>query len=149
MAGGTTPTVPREWRIPPGQTATLFVVVSVLCAWNIYGHPSGPVRTFTIALAVAVFAWAVVGMRMYFAVDDEGVAIRFIGRPSWLPWNEISAVDVVSGVRGALTVRFTRRDGTVVDVPPSLLQPSKPMKKPRAIAHLKMIASQLQERIQA
>jgi Bacterial PH domain len=136
----------RSWRIPPAQTAILFLVVTACAALNIYWRPSGPVRIFTILLALAALAWAIVGMRMYLVVDDEGVAVRFIGRESWLPWPEITGIDVVSGVRGANTIRFTRADGTHVDVPPSLLQPAKPTKKPIAIARLKSVAAELQLR---
>ena len=136
----------RSWRIPPAQTAILFLVVTACAALNIYWRPSGPVRIFTILVALAALAWAIVGMRMYLVVDDEGVAIRFVGRESWLPWPEITGIDVVSGVRGAHTIRFTRTDGTHVDVPPSLLQPAKPTKKPVAIARLKSVATELQLR---
>jgi hypothetical protein len=136
----------RSWRIPPGQTAILFLVVAACAALNIYWRPSGPVRVFTILLALAALAWAIVGMRMYLSVDDEGVAVRFAGRESWLPWPDISDIDVVAGVRGAHTIRFTRMDGTHVDVPPSLLQPAKPTKKPVAIARLKAVAAELQLR---
>lgn len=136
----------RSWRIPPGQTAILFLVVAACAALNIYGRPSGPVRVFTILLALATLAWAIIGMRMYMSVDDEGVAVRFVGRESWLPWPDISDIDVVAGVRGAHTIRFTRSDGTHVDVPPSLLQPAKPTKKPVAIARLKTLAADLQLR---
>jgi hypothetical protein len=142
--GGSTD--PRSWRIPPAQTAILFLVVAACAALNIYAHPSGPVRIFTILLALAAFAWAVAGMRMYLSVDDDGVAVRFIGRESFIPWSEIAEIDVVSGVRGATTIRFTRVDGTHVDVPPSLLQPAKPTKKPVAIARLKTTAAELQVR---
>lgn len=136
----------RSWRIPPAQTAILFLVVAACAALNIYWRPSGPVRVFTIALALAALAWAITGMRMYLSVDDEGVAVRFIGRESWLPWPEISQIDVVAGVRGAHTIRFTRVDGTHVDVPPSLLQPAKPTKKPVAMARLKTVAAELRQR---
>lgn len=137
---------PRSWRTPPAQTAILFLAVTALAALNIYGHPSGPVRVFTIVLALAALAAAIIGMRMYLFVDDEGVAVRFIGRQSWLPWSDIAAIGVVSGVRGSHTIRFTHLDGTHVDVPPSLLQPAKPTAKPAAIARLKTIAEELQRR---
>jgi hypothetical protein len=136
----------RSWRIPPAQTAILFLVVTAAAALNIYARPSGPVRIFTILLALAALAWAIVGMRMYLTVDDDGVGIRYIGRESWLPWSDIAEIEVVGGVRGANTIRFTRADGTHVDVPPSLLQPAKPTKKPVAIARLKMTAAELQVR---
>jgi hypothetical protein len=146
MVGPVGSTGPRSWRIPPAQTAILFLVVTACAALNIYGRPTGPVRIFTILLALAALAWAIVGMRMYMLVDDEGVAVRFVGRESWLPWPDIAGIDVVAGVRGAHTIRFTRMDGTHVDVPPSLLQPAKPTKKPVAVARLKSVVADLQMR---
>jgi hypothetical protein len=135
-----------SWRTPPAQTATLFLVVTALCAVNIYVSPSGSIRILTIALAVASFAWAVIGMRMFLLVDDEGIVVRYIGRSRSLAWSEIRDVDVVAGVRGAHTLRITSTDGTYVDVPPSLLQPAKPTMKPVAIARLKAAAARIQQR---
>jgi hypothetical protein len=135
-----------SWRTPPAQTAALFLVVTLLCAVNIYVTPSGFIRVLTIALAIASFAWAVVGMRMFLLVDDEGIVVRYIGRSRSMAWSEIRDVDVVAGVRGAHTVRITTVDGTHVDVPPSLLQPAKPTMKPVAIAALKAVAARIQER---
>ena len=146
MVDPTGSVVARWWRIPPAQTAILFLIVAACAALNIYWRPSGPVRVFTIVLALATLAWAIVGMRMYLSVDDGGVAVRFVGREQWLPWPDISHIDVIAGVRGAHTIRFTRMDGTHVDVPPSLLQPAKPTKKPVAIARLKAVAAELQLR---
>ena len=135
-----------SWRTPPTLTAILFLLVSAFAALNIYWHPSGQIRAITLVLALAALGWAIVGVRMYLVADSEGIAVRFIGRQSWLPWSEIDRIEVVSGVRGAHTVRFSRRDGTYVDVPPSLLQPSKPTKKPVAVARLKVIVAQLEQR---
>ncbi len=143
MSDAAPATEPLSWRIPPLQTAVLFLVVTALAAWNIYGHPSGSVRAFTILLAVATLAWAVIGMRTHLFVDDEGVAVRYIGRETWLPWADIDSIDVVSGIRGAYTIRLTRNDGSTVDVPPSLLQPARPVKKPEAVARLKTIVARM------
>ena len=134
-----------SWRTPPVQTAGLFLVVTALAAWNLYGHPSTGVRTFTIVLAVATLAWAVIGMRMHLDVDAEGAAVRFVGRESWLPWSDIERVEVVAGVRGSRTVRFVTLAGESVEVPPSLLQPSKPTKKSSEVARLKAIVARIEE----
>ena len=115
--------------ISPGQIAVLFLVVSPCAAINIYWHPSSPLRALTIVIGVVALVVAIVSFRMYLYVDDEGVAVRYIGREKWMPWSEIKGMDVVSGVRGSNTIRIRRRDGTHVDVPPSLLQPSKPTSK--------------------
>jgi hypothetical protein len=83
---------------------------------------------------------------MYLVADDDGIAVRHILRASWLPWSEIDRIEVVSGVRGSNTVRLSRRDGTYVDVPPSLLQPSRPTSKPRALAQLNSVSNQIEAR---
>jgi hypothetical protein len=83
---------------------------------------------------------------MYLVVDDEGIEVRYLLRPAWLPWPEIARVEVVSGVRGSDTVRVVRHDGTYVDVPPSLLQPAVPTSKPRAFARLHSIGNQIEAR---
>jgi hypothetical protein len=146
MADSETSMSALYWRTPPALTAASFLAVAALCALNIYWHPSNAVRAFTILLAIAAFVWAVVGMRMFLVVDDEGATVRYIGRETFLPWSEIDEIDVVAGVRGAHTVRFTCTDGRYVDVPPSLLQPSKPTAKPAAIARLKSTVAQMQAR---
>jgi hypothetical protein len=78
--------------------------------------------------------------------DDEGVAVRYVGRETWLPWSEVQRVETVSSVRGSQTVRFVRRDGTAVNVPPSLLQPAAPTSRPRALAFLNGVVQQLEDR---
>ena len=135
-----------SWRVPPYQAALLMLVVCAAAALLLYGHPSDTLRSLAlgagaIALAVAVFA-----LRMYLVVDDEGVEVRYLGRPAWLPWPDIARVEVVSGVRGSDTVRLVRQDGTYVDVPPSLLQPATPTSKPRARARLTSIGNQIEAR---
>lgn len=134
------------WRIPPYQAALLILFVSAAAALNIYGNPSDPVRTVTLAFGAVALALAVLALRMYLVVDDEGVAVRHVLRQHWLPWSEVARVEVVSEVRGAATVRLSRDDGTYVDVPPSLLQPSAPTSKPRALAQLNAISNQIDAR---
>ena len=138
--------VPLSWRVPPYQPALLMLLVCGAAALNIYGHPSQTVRIVTLALGVLALGMAVTALRMYLYVDDEGLVVRYLLRPVWLPWSEIARVEVVSNVRGADTVRVVRHDGSYVDVPPSLLQPSRPTSKPRALAQLTSIGNQIEAR---
>ena len=120
---------PLSWRISPGQIAVLLLIVSPCAAANIYWHPSPAVRALTIVIGLVALGMAIASFRMYLYVDDEGVAVRYLRRERWLPWSEIADMEVVSGVRGSDTIRIRRRDGSHVDVPPSLLQPSRPTAK--------------------
>jgi hypothetical protein len=137
---------PLSWRVPPYQPALLMLVVCAIAAWNIYGHPSETARALTLVLGAAVLAAAVLALRMYLEVDEDGVVVRYLRRPVWLPWSQVARVEVASGVRGSDTVRLVRQDGSYVDVPPSLLQPSAPMSKPRASARLNGIANLIEAR---
>ncbi|HEX8094984.1 PH domain-containing protein [Jatrophihabitans sp.] len=137
---------PLSWRVPPYQPALLMLVVCAVAALNIYAHPSQTVRAMTLVLGAAVLAAAVLTLRMYLGVDADGVIVRYLARPVWLPWSQLSRVEVVSAVRGSDTVRLVRHDGSYVDVPPSLLQPSAPTSKPRALARLNGIARQIETR---
>lgn len=137
---------PLYWRVPPYQPALLMLVVCGSAALNIYGHPSQTVRVVTLALGVLALGLAAAALRMYLQVDAEGVLVRYLLRPSWLPWSEIARVEVVSGVRGADTLRVVRHDGSYVDVPPSLLQPARPTSKPRAFAQLTSIGNEIEAR---
>lgn len=137
---------PLAWRVPPYQPALLMLLVCGAAALNIYGHPSETARVLTLALGALALGLAVLALRMYLAVDSEGAVVRYLGRPAWLSWPEIARVEVVSNVRGSATVRFVRRDGSYVDVPPSLLQPATPMSKPRAAARLNGICNQIEAR---
>jgi hypothetical protein len=136
---------PLSWRVPSYQPAFLLVTVCASAALNIYGHPSGQVRFVTLALGAAALVIAVAWLRMYLFVDDEGIEVRQIWRELWLPWSAIERIEVVSAL-GGMTVRLSRHDGTQVDVPPSLLQPSKPTSKPRALAQLNGVVRELEER---
>lgn len=137
---------PLSWRVPAYQTALLFLVVCACAALNIYVRPSGPVATASIVIGAICLALGVAGLRMSLYVDDEGVAVRHILREWWLPWPEIERVEIATGIRGADTIRFGRRGEQPVDVPPSLLQPSKPMTRPRALARLKGILAEIEAR---
>ena len=123
---------PLSWRVPPVQTALLILIACPCAAVNIYAHPGTTVRIVTLIVGVAALVTAFASLRMYLVVDDEGVALRFLGREQWLPWSEIDRVEVVAGVRGSETIRFFRTDGSYADAPPSLLQPAKPTGRPAA-----------------
>jgi hypothetical protein len=88
---------------------------------------------------------AVSWLRMYLVADDDGVGVRHLRNELWTPWRDIDRVEVVSGVRGANTIRIARRNGSYVDVPPSLLQPALPTSKPRALARLDGIARDIND----
>ncbi len=133
----------QSWRVPPALPAATLLVVSGAAALNIYGHPTPPARYFTIVLAVVCLAAAVSWLRMFLFADGEGVGVRHLRSEVWTPWRDIDRVEVVSGVRGASTVRITRRNGTFVDVPPSLLQPALPTSKPKSRARLDGIAREI------
>ncbi|MGN5633974.1 hypothetical protein [Streptomyces sp. AC154] len=137
---------PSVWRIPPVQIALLILLACPCAAVNVYGHPSAVLRVVTLVVGAAAMVTAFVAVRMYLAVDDEGIAVRFMRREHWLPWSSVQQVDVVGGVRGSDTIRFVRADGTCVDVPPSLLQPSRPVGKPAAKRLLRDAARRIESR---
>jgi hypothetical protein len=138
--------MPLNYRIGPGQTAALILVAVACFVPALYFHPSSAARGVLIAIALGALALAAITRWMYLVVDDEGVAVRYLGREQWLPWPEIKQVEVVAGVRGSDTIRFSRVDGTSVDAPPSLLQPSRPMGKPAARRRLEEIQRQIESR---
>jgi hypothetical protein len=138
--------MPLVYRIGPGQTAVLILVAVACLVPALYFHPSAAARGVLVAIALAALALAAVTRWMYLVVDDEGVAVRYLGRERWLPWPEITQVEIVSGVRGSDTIRFSRSDGTAVDAPPSLLQPSRPMGKPAARRRLEEVRRQIESR---
>jgi len=138
--------MPLIYRIGPGQTAALIVVAVACFVPALYFHPSSAVRTVLVVIALAALTLAALTRWMYLVVDDEGVAVRYLGREQWLPWPDIRRIEVVAGVRGSDTIRFVRGDGTSVDAPPSLLQPSRPMGKPAARRRLDEILRQIESR---
>ncbi len=129
VEAGSTPAV---WRVPTGQVVLLILLACPCAAVNIYWQPPGPLRLVTLAVGAAALVAALVSLRMYLVVDGEGIAVRFVRGEQWLPWSSVAQIEVVSGVRGSDTVRVSRADRTYVDVPPSLLQPSRPVRKPVA-----------------
>jgi len=138
--------MPLIYRIGPGQTAALIVVAVACLVPALYFHPSSAVRGVLVVIALGALVLAAITRWMYLVVDDEGAAVRYLGRERWLPWPEIARIEVVAGVRGSETIRFTRPDGTSVDVPPSLVQPARPMAKPAAHRRLEDIRREIESR---
>ena len=140
------PAAPLVWRFPAYQPALLMLVLCGAAALNIYGHPSLAVRIGTLALGLLCGGLAIVALRLQLVVDDDGVALRKVLGNYWLPWSQLAELEVVPEVRGAPTVRLNRIDGSYLDVPPSLFQPTKPTSKQRAFGQLEHAARQLRAR---
>ena len=136
------PLAPLVWRFPPAVPAVGFLVASACAAGNLYGHPSGQVRVATIVVGAVAVVLAVAALRMALVVDDDGIAVRYLGRARWVPWSDVKQVGLAD-VRGNETVRVVRMDDTQVDVPPSLLQPVRPTSKPKASARLRGIVREI------
>ena len=117
-------------------------MASACAAGNLYGHPSGQVRVATIVVGVVAFVLAIVALRMALVVDDDGIAVRYLGRVRWVPWSDVKQIGLAD-VRGNETVRVIRTDDTQIDVPPSLLQPVRPTSKRKASSRLSGIVRQI------
>lgn len=135
---------PLTWRIPAWQPALLFLVAAGCAAANAYAHLSAPTRAITIAVGAVALAMGIGAVRMYFVVDDEGVGVRRLGRERALDWDDISEVSVIERGFDTLTLRVISRDGRYLDVPQSLLMPSRPTGKARVRAQLGDIARQIE-----
>lgn len=142
MSSPVYPLAPLVWRYSPVAAAVGFLIASACAAGNLYGQPSGQVRVATIIVGFVALAVAVAVLRMALVVDDEGIAVRFLGRARWVPWSDVKQVGLAD-VRGNETVRIVRTDDTQVDVPPSLLQPVRPTSKLKASARLRGIVRQI------
>jgi len=137
------------WRIPSYQPALLMLVLVAAAALNIYAHPSAVVRISTLAIGLICGGLAVAALRLQLVATEDGVAVRQLAGERWLPWSELDQVEVVPNVRGAPTLRLNRLDGSYVDVPPSLLQPTKPTAKHVVMRNLDTVAGQLEQRRRA
>lgn len=138
------PPAPLTWRIPAWQPALLFLVAAVCAAANAYAQPSVAVRAVTIAVGVLALAMGIGAVRMYLVVDHEGVGVRRLGRERSLDWADIADVAVIERGFDTLTLRITSRDGRYMDVPQSLLMPSRPTGKTRVRAQLGDIARRVE-----
>lgn len=134
---------PLTWRVPPWQPALLFLIAAACAALNLYAHPSLAVRLLTIAVAVVAAVMGVLAIRMYFVVDEEGIGVRRLLRERSVEWDEFDSVAVVHGTFDSVTLRIVCRDGRYMDVPQSLLMPSRPTGKVRVNAQLGELARQV------
>jgi len=137
------------WRIPSYQPAMLMLVLVIAAALNIYAHPSAVIRIPTLAIGLLCGGLAIAALRLQLVATSDGIALRQLFGQQWLPWSELAEVEVVPNVRGAPTVRLNRVDGGYVDVPPSLLQPTKPTSKHVVMRKLDTVAGQLEQRRRA
>lgn len=144
-AGEQPPALPREWRIPPWQPAVLFLVVSALAAYDIYGSPSLTTVVVTGFLAVVFAVLGALAARYLLVADEDGLWVRGIRGEQHVAWPDFAEVDVVAGRRGSTTIRIVRVDGSWVDVPPSLLLPTLPTKIAKARAVMYDVAAVLQD----
>jgi hypothetical protein len=137
------------WRIPSYQPAVLMLVLVAAAALNLYAQPSLVVRIPTLAIGLACGGLAIAALRLQLVATDDGVAVRQLLGQQWVPWSELARAEVVPNVRGAPTVRLNRVDGSYVDIPPSLLQPTKPTAKRVVMRNLDTVAGQLEQRRKA
>lgn len=140
---GVTGPAPLTWRVPPWQPALLFLIAAASAALNLYAHPSLAVRLLTIAVAVIAAVMGVLAIRMYFVVDEEGIGVRRLLRERSVEWDEFDSVAVVHRAFDSVTLRIVCRDGRYLDVPQSLLMPSRPTGKVRVNAQLGDLARQV------
>lgn len=135
---------PLTWRIPPWQPALLFLIAAGCAAVNLYADPSVLVRVATIAVGVLAVVMAVPAARMYLVVDDEGIGVRRLRHERSVDWDEFDRVEVVQRGLDSVTLRITCRDGRYLDVPQSLVMPSRPTGKVRVHARLGDMARQIE-----
>ncbi len=135
--------LPQAWRIPSWQPAALILVATALLAFDIYGSPSVGALIMSCVIAAAALAGALLAVRYVLVADDTGIWVRSALGQHVVEWNEVADVDTTH-VRGTTwTVRITRANGTFVDVPPSLLQPTLPTGARRARAVVGTVARRL------
>lgn len=142
-ADSATTVKPRVWQIPPWQVAVLFLGTTGLAAIALYSSSSPPARGIAGVFAVLMCASAVYSMRMLLYADGDGVAVRRFARTTFVPWSEVRSIEIVDLKHGQSTIRVSLRDDQVVDVPPTLLQPTLPTKAATALAAIGAVAAEL------
>lgn len=137
--------LPQVWRIPPWQPAALILVATALLGYDIYGSPSVGALIMTIVIAVAALVSAYLAVRFVLVADDDGIWVRSALAQHVVEWADIVDIEVTHLRRTTSTVRITRANGTFVDVPPSLLQPTLPTGARKALAVVSTVARRLNE----
>jgi hypothetical protein len=131
------PAMPLVWRVPPWQPALLNVVAAVLLLILFYRTPSAAV-TVGLAAGVAIaLTGSVLAMRFVVIAGEEGVVVRRVISRRVLSWSEIVDIESVAVSGVTMTVRLTCTDKSVVDVPPTLVQPTLPtnVRKAHAVVY--------------
>jgi Bacterial PH domain len=130
-------TGPRiNWRIHPGITAGLYLIVCALAAVTIYS-PFSPGIRIIVAIFALVFLFGAVGAsRIAVVADDEGIAVRTTFTTTWIDWDDVSDIVMTERFGGTLTLRIALRGGGGVNVPPSLVQPTRPSNRQATAAHI-------------
>ncbi len=136
----------QVWRIPPYQPAALMLVLVAAAALNIYAHPAATVRIPTLIIGLACGGLSIAALRLQMVATADGISVRHLRREDWIAWPDLENVEVVGNIRGAASLRLNLRSGAYVDVPPSLLQPTKPTSKRAVMAQLGLTAKQLEDR---
>ncbi|HTZ45677.1 MAG TPA: PH domain-containing protein [Jatrophihabitans sp.] len=134
------------WRIPSYQPAVLMLVLCAAAALNIYAHPPAVVRIPTLAIGLVCGALAVAALRLQLVATADGVSVRQLTGERWTSWEDLADVEVIANLRGAPSLRLNRTDGSYVEVPPSLLQPTRPTPKRVVLRNLEVVAGQLEAR---
>jgi hypothetical protein len=134
---------PLTWRVPPWQPALLFLIAAGCTAANLYAHHSAAVRALTIAAGVVAAVMGTLAARMYLVVDDEGIGVRRVLRERSVDWPDFDNVAVVHRAFDSVTLRITCRDGRYLDVPQSLVMPTRPTGKTRVHAQLADMARRI------
>lgn len=137
--------LPQVWRIPPWQPAALFLAVSALTALDIYRHPGSGVLIATGFLALLLLCLGIAAARYLLVADEDGIWVRGLLGEQGVLWDDVRNVHIVDARRGSTTVRIYRRDGTYVDVPPSLLLPGRPTRIEKARAIVRGVGAQLEQ----
>lgn len=139
----------QVWRIPAYQPALLMLVLVAAAALNIYAHPSVTLRIVSLAIGLGCAGLAVAALRLHLVCTPEAISVQQLRKHEWVEWPELDSVEVVGNVRGAPSLRLNRVDGSYVEVPPSLLQPTKPSSKQAVLARLNQLAAQFEARARA
>jgi|SRR5919201_3765323 hypothetical protein len=135
--------LPLVLRIPPWQTALLFLITAVCAAVNLYSSPSFLIRGFTITIGLLAFGAAIASLRLYLVVDEEGIGVRSLLHEASVDWPDISEIEVVHSTYNRLGLRVVRSDGSFVTIPSSLVLPTKPSSIPRVNAQLGELARRI------
>lgn len=141
-----TETPPLVFRVPAYLVSLLFLVAAGLAAWNIYGSPSATLRIVTIPLAVLLVLSAIAGMRMYCVFDEDGIGLRQWRGEVGVDWSDVTEVTVGRTRNGSPTLRVVRRDAPPLDVPPSLVNSTRPMGTAQALARMATLAREANAR---